>query len=67
MMEDDTSAFSRRFPLLEKQSQELSYPFRLVIPFATLVAGLKHFFFVTYMGVILSLKIVSIQHCSVSL
>ena len=50
-MEDDTSVF--RFPLLEKQSEELSYPFRSVQ--CTLVDGLKSFF-VAYMGVILSLN-----------
>ena len=40
-------------PLLEKQSEELSYPFRSVQ--CTLVDGLKSFS-VAYMGVILSLN-----------
>ena len=42
-----------RFPLLEKQSEELSYPFRSVQ--CTLVDGLKSFF-IAYMGVILSFE-----------
>ena len=50
-MEDDTSVLA--VPLLEKQSEELSYPLRLVQ--CTLVDGLKSFF-VAYMGVILSLN-----------
>ena len=53
-----------QFPLLQTQSEELSYPFCSVQ--CTLVHGLKSFF-VAYMGVILSLNWEFSQRCSVSL